>query len=76
MPRHPYAIFTITESRGFPGLPSIRPHRDVRIADETLQEYLMRSGFEPGDVVEMRLVAIPTALPPPGQLARRPRGKR
>jgi len=77
--KEPYAIFLITESRSYTGLASIRPHPNFRDGDESLQEYLTRQGFKPGDVVELRIHHHTTiraeATAKPGQLIKRKRRK-
>lgn len=80
--RDPRAPFLVTESRHFEGLPSLRPHPSHRNGDESLQEYLFRMGFKPGDNVVLSIdhstrILYPQGTPPAGTLGkRRSRGKR
>lgn len=76
----PYGIFIITQSRMHPDLSSIRPHPSFRIDEESVQEYLTRCGFKPGDVVELRIHHHTTiraeAEAKPGQLIKRRRRRK
>lgn len=80
MPHEPIALFIIVPSRSSEGEVSLRPYpRDPD--GPTLQSRLTSAGFKAGDVVEVRISHITRIsekqdTPPPGQLIRRPRGRR